>query len=458
MLDFSAGNGAHHSLCIRFGQGDPFIDLHAAVDLNVRLINYFLESCMSLIRPFAGLRPAPGQANAVLAPPYDVLNTEEARLRAADKPWSFLHISKPEIDLPPKTDPYGPAVYAKAKENFDRLQREGVLVGDPQPCYYLYRLVMGAHTQTGLVAVASVADYNTNRIRKHEFTRPDKEDDRVRQIDVLNAQTGPVFLTYRHSAVIDALSADVAGGAPDVEVRADDDVQHSLWVIRDPGVIDRITQTFDAMKYLYIADGHHRSAAAARVAAARQAANPAHNGAEPYNYFLSVLFPDNQMQILDYNRVVKDLHDHSVQQFVAEVAEAFNVEAETQPVKPRRAREFGMYVQGNWYRLHLDAEFVPDDDPVKRLDVSLLQDNLLGPILGIGDPRRDKRVDFVGGIRGLKELERRVDSGEMACAFSIFPTSMADLMRVADAGEVMPPKSTWFEPKLADGLVSHLLE
>ena len=223
---------------------------------------------------------------------------------------------------------------------------------------------MGAHTQTGLVAVASIADYNTNRIRKHEFTRPEKEDDRVRQIDVLNAQTGPVFLTYRHSVVIDALSADVASGAPDVDVRADDGVQHSLWVIRDPENIDCITRTFDAMKYLYIADGHHRSAAAARVAAARQAANPGHNGKEPYNYFLSVLFPDNQMQILDYNRVVKDLHDHSVQQFVAEVGEAFNVEAEAQLVKPRRAREFGMYVNGGWYRLHLDEEFVPDDDPI----------------------------------------------------------------------------------------------
>ena len=413
---------------------------------------------MPLILPFAGLRPAPGRAADVLAPPYDVLNTDEARARAADKPWSFLHISKPEIDLPPKTDPYSPAVYAKGKDNFERLQREGVLARDPQPCYYLYRLVMGTHTQTGLVAVASVADYDTNRIRKHEFTRPDKEDDRVRQIDALNAQTGPVFLTYRHSDVIDALSADVAAGAPDVDVCADDGVQHTLWVIRDPGQIDTISRTFDAMKCLYIADGHHRSAAASRVAAARRAANPAHSGAEPYNYFLAVIFPDNQMQILDYNRVLKDLNGHSVEEFVAEIAEAFNIEVEPAMVKPGRAREFGMYLNGRWYRLHIDEEFVPDDDPVKRLDVSLLQDNLLSPILGIGDPRLDKRVDFVGGIRGLKELERRVDSGEMACAFAIFPTSMADLMSVADAGEVMPPKSTWFEPKLADGLVSHVLD
>jgi len=430
---------------------------------------------MPLIRPFAGLRPAPGRAADVIAPPYDVLNTEEARARAEGRPWSFLHISKPEIDLPPGTDPYSPAVYAKGMENFAHQISEGVLVRDTQSCYYLYRLVMGAHTQTGIVAAASVSDYDSNRIRKHEFTRPDKEDDRVHQIDALNAQTGPVFLTYKHNAVIDELVARVTTSVPDVDVTADDGVRHSLWVLHETAVLETITQTFDAMQSLYIADGHHRSAAASRVAAARAAqgcasvaegrtleanksANPAHNDEEPYNYFLSVIFPDNQMQILDYNRVVKDLNGHSVEELVTEIAEAFTVEPETAAVKPDRAGEFGMYLNGRWYRLHIDPEFIPDEDPVKRLDVSLLQENLLGPILAIGDPRRDKRIDFVGGIRGLKELERRVDSGEMACAFTIFPTSMADLMRVADAGEVMPPKSTWFEPKLADGLVSHLLD
>ena len=413
---------------------------------------------MPLIRPFAGLRPAPGRAADVLAPPYDVLNTEEARTRAAGRPWSFLHISKPEIDLPPGTDPHSPAVYAKGKDSFAHQISEGVLVRDPQPCYYLYRLVMGSHTQTGIVAAASVPDYDTNRIRKHEFTRPDKEDDRVRQIDALNAQTGPVFLTYKHNAVIDELVARVTSGAPEVDVTADDGVRHMLWVLREPAALETITQTFDAMKCLYIADGHHRSAAASRVAATRKVANPKHTGNEAYNYFLTVVFPDDQMQILDYNRVVKDLNGHSVGEFVAEIAEAFTVEIEPAAVKPGRAREFGMYLNGRWYRLHIDSEFIPDEDPVKRLDVSLLQDNLLGPILGIGDPRRDKRIDFVGGIRGLQELERRVDSGEMACAFAIFPTSMADLMSVAEAGEVMPPKSTWFEPKLADGLVSHLLD
>jgi uncharacterized protein (DUF1015 family) len=317
---------------------------------------------------------------------------------------------------------------------------------------------MGAHTQTGLVAVASVPDYDKNRIRKHEFTRPDKEDDRVRQIDALNAQTGPVFLTYRRSDAIDALANRICAGAPDADVTADDGVRHTLWVVREHADLDTITVTFDAMECLYIADGHHRSAAASRVAAARKAANPSHTGEESYNYFLSVIFPDNQMRIMDYNRVVKDLNGLTADKFVSAVSEAFSLEFESEPVKPRQPREFGMFLAGRWYRLHIDEEFVPDADPVKRLDVSLLQENLLRPILGIKDPRTDKRIDFVGGIRGLAELERRVKSGEMAVAFSMFPTSIHDMMSVADANQVMPPKSTWFEPKLADGLVSHVLD
>ena len=413
---------------------------------------------MPLIRPFPGLRPTAAHAGQVLAPPYDVLNTEEARQRARGRPWSFLHISKPEIDLPPSIDPYDAAVYAKGEENFQRMIREGVLARDPAPYYYLYRLVMGAHTQTGLVAAASVAEYGRNRIRKHEFTRPDKEDDRVRQIDALNAQTGPVFLTYRHSDVIDALSAEAAAGEPDVDITADDGVRHTLWAIRDAGQIATVTRAFDAMPCLYIADGHHRSAAAARVAAARRDANPKHTGEEPYNYFLAVIFPDNQMQILDYNRAVKDLNGLTPEACLKRLEGAFSVKPEAAAVKPEKAGEFGMYLNGEWYRLTIQSARVPANDPVKRLDVSLLQDNLLGPIFGIGDPRLDKRIDFVGGIRGLEELERRVDSGEMAAAFALYPTSILDMMTVADAGEVMPPKSTWFEPKLADGLVSHLLD
>lgn len=413
---------------------------------------------MTLIRPFAGLRPAPDHAADVAAPPYDVLNTEEARERAKGKPWSFLHISKPEIDLPEGTDPYADEVYTKARENFDHMRDQGILVQDEQSSYYLYELTMGDHTQTGLVAAASVADYDTNRIRKHEFTRPDKEDDRVRQIDVLNAQTGPVFLTYRHHPEIDALVERVTGSSPDVDITADDGVRHRLWKVVADEDNDKITETFDAMDCLYIADGHHRSAAASRVAAMRQQANPAHSGDEAYNYFLSVIFPDNQMQILDYNRVVKDLRGLEPAQFLEAVKQDFDVSAEGEAVKPSKANEFGMYLDGQWYRLNINPERIPSDDPVHRLDVSLLADNLIAPLLGIDDPRRDKRIDFVGGIRGLAELEKRVDSGEMAVAFSLYPTSMDDLMSVADANEVMPPKSTWFEPKLADGLVSHLLD
>jgi uncharacterized protein (DUF1015 family) len=413
---------------------------------------------MSLIRPFAGLRPAPGRAAEVIAPPYDVLSTEEARVRAQGRPWNFLHISKPEIDLPAGTDPYSAAVYAKGRENFEKMLKEGVLGRDPEPRYYVYRLVMGAHHQTGIVAAASVPDYDSNRIRKHEFTRPDKEDDRVRQIDALNAQTGPVFLTYRRLPAVDAVVESVTRGAPDVDVTADDGVRHSLWAMDEPSRIDAITAAFDAMPCLYIADGHHRSAAASRVAAARKKANPKHTGEESCNYFLAVIFPDNQMQILDYNRVVRDLNGLSRENFLHKIETAFSVKPESTMVKPTRAGEFGLYMKGQWYRLNIKPERIPANDPVKRLDVSLLQDNLITPVLGIADPRRDKRIDFVGGIRGLKELERRVDSGEMACAFALYPTSIADMMAVADAGRVMPPKSTWFEPKLADGLVSHALD
>jgi uncharacterized protein (DUF1015 family) len=412
---------------------------------------------MPLIRPFPGLRPLPDKAAEVAAPPYDVLDSNEARERAAGKRWSFLHISKPEIDLPQGTDVYSPQVYDKGRENFDCMLAEGVLRQDSAPCYYFYRLIMGDHQQLGLVAAARVADYDTNRIRKHEFTRPDKEDDRVRQVDALSAQTGPVFLTYKHSAVIDELAASATASAPEIDIVADTGVRHSLWVVRDAGALDLITRTFDGMDCLYIADGHHRSAAASRVAAARKAANPNHTGEEAYNYFLAVIFPDNQMKILDYNRVLKDLYGNSPEEFLAKVRGAFTVEETAGQAKPAEAGEFGMYLGRRWYRLTIKPELIPQADPVKRLDVSLLQDNLIGPILGVEDPRREKRIDFVGGIRGLGELERRVNSGEMAVAFALYPTSMAQLMAVADAGEVMPPKSTWFEPKLADGLVSHMI-
>ncbi len=410
-----------------------------------------------LFRPFRALRPAPGQAAAVAAPPYDVLNTAEARQRAAGRPASFLHISKPEIDLPPDTDPYAPEVYARGATNLRDLISQGVLVRDVEPHYYVYRLRMGHHVQTGIAGVGSVAEYDRNRIRKHEFTRPDKEDDRVRQITALNAQTGPVLLAYRSDGELRQIIADAAAGVPDYDLVADDGIGHTLWVIRDPARIEAIAARFSAMAALYIADGHHRSAAASRVAAARHKAQAGGAAETAASYFLAVAFPHDEMQILDYNRVIRDLQGHSPAGLLAAVGARFQVTPVAGQARPAHPGQFGMYLPGQWYQLDIHPALV-STDPVASLDVSLLQDQLLAPLLGIGDPRRDKRIDFVGGIRGLEELERRVDSGEMAVAFALYPTGLEALMAVADANQVMPPKSTWFEPKLADGLLSHVLD
>lgn len=412
---------------------------------------------MPLIQPFAGLRPAADRAADIIAPPYDVLSSAEARARAAGKPYSFLHISKPEIDLPEGIDPYSTPVYAKAAENLARLVHEGVLVREAKPCYYVYRIVMGAHTQIGLVAASSVEQYNRNRIRRHELTRPDKEDDRVRQITAVNAQTGPVLLAYPRAPEVDAILHAATQTAPVADAIADDGIAHTLWVIDDEATIAKLTSAFDAMGSLYIADGHHRSAAASRVAATRSAANAQHTGNESYNYFLSVIFPDHQLRILDYNRVVTDLNGLTREQLLAQLQSAFTVQPSSQAVKPAKHGQYGLYLQGQWFELTIKSELIPQD-PVDRLDVSLLTNHLFAPILGITDLRRDKRIDFVGGIRGLPELEKRVDSGEMAAAFSLYPTTMAELMAVADADKIMPPKSTWFEPKLADGVLSHVLD
>jgi uncharacterized protein (DUF1015 family) len=410
----------------------------------------------SLIRPFRALRPLAANAGDVAAPPYDVLSTEEARLRATGKPWSFLHISKPEIDLPPGTDPYAPVVYETGARNLDRLMEDRVLARDSRAGYYVYRLVMGSQVQLGLGCVASVAAYDVNLIRKHEFTRPDKEDDRVRQIEALNAQTGPVLLAYPFAPGVDAILTQASVGGPDLDVTAQDGVRHSIWVLDDDTRVAELTAAFDLMPALYIADGHHRSAAASRVSAGRKGRTAI--GTDSHDYFLAVAFPHHQMRILDYNRVVKDLAGMGQDEFLARVAKRFDVQQASGQVRPQRPGEFGMRVGPQWYRLGLRAEWVPLTDPVARLDVSLLTDHLLSPVLGIQDLRRDKRIDFVGGIRGLDELDRRVANGEMAAAFSLYPTRMEDLMAVADAGEVMPPKSTWFEPKLADGLISHVLD
>lgn len=418
-----------------------------------------MTSVRPLIRPFTGLRPRPDTAAAVAAPPYDVLSSDEARLRAAGKPHSFLHISKAEIDLPPEVDHYAPEVYAKSAENLKKLIDSGVLMRDPTPCYYAYRLVMGTHTQTGLIAAASVADYDANRIRKHEFTRPDKEDDRVRQIEALNAQTGPVLLAHPDSVDAERLIEAATTGAPVADLTADDGIRHTVWLIDDQATIERISAVIGAMDNLYIADGHHRSAAASRVAAARRGqGRPDSAESDSAEYFLAVIFPARQMRIMDYNRVVRDLNGHSVAELLKAVGERCTVSPAAGAVAPERSGSFGMYVDKHWYHLAIRPELVPTDDPVRRLDVSVLSEQILTPILGVADLRRDTRIDFVGGIRGLAELERRVDSGEMAVAFAMHPTQMSELMSVADAGEVMPPKSTWFEPKLADGMVSHVLD
>ncbi len=407
-----------------------------------------------LIRPFTALRPRTEHAAAVAAPPYDVLSSDEARVRAAGKPHSFLHISKAEIDLPPDVDHYSPAVYAKSAENLAKLIADGILIRDAKPCYYAYRLIMGEHTQTGLIAAASVADYDSNRIRKHEFTRPDKEDDRVRQIEALNAQTGPVLLAHPDSDEAEQLIAAATAGTPIADLTADDGIKHTVWLIDDEATIARISAVVGAMPNLYIADGHHRSAAASRVAAARRGIG----ASDSSEYFLAVVFPARQMRIFDYNRVVRDLNGHSIESFLKAVGERYTVTPSDQPVHPERTGVCGMYLDRRWYHLSINPDLVPIDDPVRRLDVSVLSEQLLDPILGIADLRRDTRIDFVGGIRGLPELERRVNSGEMAVAFAMHPTQLTELMSVADAGEVMPPKSTWFEPKVADGLASHVLD
>ena len=405
---------------------------------------------MTLIKPFRALRPAPGRAAEVLAPPYDVLSSAEARERAKGKPWSFLHVSKAEIDLAPSTDPYDAAVYAKAADNLRAMTAAGVLIRDAKPCYYVYRLTWRGRTQTGLAAVASLDAYVENRVRKHELTTPAKEDDRVRQIEAVNAQTGPVMMAYPPAPQLDAILANAASGTAAVDVTADDGVRHQLWVIDDDTAIAAVTRIVDALPALYIADGHHRSAAAQRVAQAR-------GGDGPHRYFLSVVFPKVEMTILDYNRVLRDLNGRSSEQLLEELREKYTVEPSDAPVRPANAAEVGMVLGGRWYRLKLRS--APHSaDPIERLPITLLTRNVIEPIFGITDPRTDKRIDFIGGGRGLAELERLVASGAAAVAFALYPTQMDDLIAVADADAIMPPKSTWFEPKLADGMVSHVLD
>lgn len=401
---------------------------------------------MAQLKPFRGLRPPRELVLKVAAPPYDVVSADEARAYAKGNEHSFFRISRPEIELPAGTDEHADAVYAKGGENLRRFVERGWLVRDAEPRFYVYRQKMGAHVQTGLVAGASVAEYDRRQIKKHELTRADKEDDRTRHIDTLGANDEPVFLTYRADRELDSSIAEVTAGAPEYDFTTDDGIGHTFWVAPATHT-ERIAALFERIPALYIADGHHRSAAASRVHAAR-AGRPGNHDA-----FLAVIFPHDQMQILDYNRLVKDLNGLTPDALLEKLKERFIVTSAPAP-KPDAVHKFGMYLAGTWHRLIAKPHLV-ESTPTGVLDVSILQKNVLEPLLGIGDPRTDQRIAFVGGIRGTKELEKRVDSKEFAVAFAMYPTTLEQLMAIADAGEIMPPKSTWFEPKLRSGLVLH---
>lgn len=408
---------------------------------------------MITIHPFKALRPAADLAKQVASRPYDVLNSQEAKIEARGNSASFLHITKSEIDLPDSTDIHSQEVYDRAKENLEAFISRKILFRENKACYYIYQLVMNGRSQTGLVCGSSVDDYENGLVKKHEFTRPEKEKDRINHIKTTGAQTGNVFLAYRNVTAIDDIINNWKTKSPVYDFKADDDIQHSIWIVNDSSTIEKITALFKSeVPATYIADGHHRAASAAKVRAAL--GDYAQEGAD---YFLTTLFPSNQLYIMDYNRVVTDLNGLSSQEFLAALENKFSVQKVDKAFSPQQLHEFGMYLDKQWYKLTA-ATGSYTNDPIGVLDVTILQDNLLDPILNIKDQRTDKRIDFVGGIRGLGELEKRVESGDMAAAFSLHPVSIQQLFDIADSGNVMPPKSTWFEPKLRDGLLTHLID
>ncbi|MGB9770871.1 MAG: DUF1015 domain-containing protein [Candidatus Kapaibacteriota bacterium] len=413
---------------------------------------------MPVFKPFKAFRPLPEYAAKVAAKPYDVLTSDEAREEAKDNPLSFLHVGKPEIDLDPSIDLYDTRVYKKGRENLMKLIADGIFVQDPEPYFYVWSQTMGNRTQIGLVGCASVDDYWSDKIKKHEKTRKDKEEDRCNHVRFTNAHTGPIFLTYRDNSEINKITDQIIVTDPVYDFVSDDNVRQRVWLVKDKETIEKIQNILGNVDYFYVADGHHRSAAAAIVGRERQMANPNHRGDEEYNFFLSVLFPASHLMIMDYNRIVKDLNNHSKEEFFERISKVVEIEEQAQKYKPRQKGEIGMYVAGKWYKLKIKPEFYETNDPVERLDISILQNQILAPVLGIDDPRTSKRIDFVGGIRGLEELERKVNSGDWAVAFAMFPISVEELMEIADAGKIMPPKSTWFEPKLKDGLFVHFLD
>lgn len=414
---------------------------------------------MVKIKSFKGIRPVPDKAQLIASRPYDVLNKEEARVESAGNPWSFLHVIKPEIDLPDDVYEYSMEVYEKGRDNFRKLIKDGVLVQDTDELLYIYAQTMNGRTQYGLVACASVDDYMLDRIKKHELTRPDKEEDRKMHVRTSGMNYEPVFFTYPANAEVDGIVAEVVKETPDYDFTSVDGFGHHFWVIRDQDTIAKLTALFAQIPATYVADGHHRTAAAALVGNERREANPNHRGDEEYNFFLAVHFPDNQLTIIDYNRVIKDLNGLTPEELLEKLGAAFVVEnMGTGEYKPAALHNFSMYLKGDWYSLTAREGFYNDDDPIGCLDVTILSEQVLTPILDITDLRKSKRIDFVGGIRGLGELKRRVDSGEMAVAFALYPVSMEQLIRIADTGNIMPPKTTWFEPKLRSGLVVHSLD
>jgi len=414
---------------------------------------------MAVVRPFKGIRPQKELVDKVAALPYDVMNTEEAREMVKGNPYSFLHVDKAQIDLDSSINQYDKSVYEKARENLYSMIDEKVYIRDNESCMYIYRQIMDGRVQTGIVGCTSIDDYMKDIIKKHEHTRAEKEQDRINHVDYCNANTGPIFLTYKNVSEIDKIVIEWTKKEPEYNFVSEDGITHIVWVINDKNTVDKLENLFKEVKYLYIADGHHRAASAVKVGQLRREQNPQYTGEEEFNFFLSVIFPAEDLYVMDYNRVVKDLNDLSTEEFLSKVSEKFDMEAYNccNQYKPEEKGTFGMYLDKKWYKLTAKKETFDEKDPVASLDVSILQNNLLRPLLGIEDPRTSDRIDFIGGIRGLKELEKRVDNG-MKIAFSMYPTSIVELMNIADAGEVMPPKSTWFEPKLRSGIFVHELE
>nr|MBN2277009.1 DUF1015 domain-containing protein [candidate division Zixibacteria bacterium] len=412
---------------------------------------------MAIVRAFRGLRPKPEYAQKVASPPYDVLSTREAKEMAQNNPYSFLRINKAELEFDDKVNPYSEEVYQRGRDNLRRFIKDGIMIRDEKPCFYLYRLTMNKKSQTGLVALTSVDEYDNGKIKKHEHTRPAKVNDRSNHITYLEAQVGPVFTTFKFNARVDGILKGLTSRKPEVDFTAGDNVRHELWVVNDEKSIRDIAEAFAVIPELYIADGHHRSASASEVRRRYREKNPNHTGKEIYNFFLNVLFPDRELNILPYNRVVKDLNGMTLEQLLKRVEEKFEISRSNKEINPAEPHTFGFYCEKQWYLLKSKPGTFDTGSPTKSIDAAILGENLIAPILGIENPKTDDRIDFVGGIRGTRELVRLVDSGENKLAFSLYPTSIQQLINVADAGEVMPPKSTWFEPKLRSGMVVNLL-